>query len=85
MGVSGGFAPFSAMVRAVRWLQWISPFKYSLQAMMIGYTGKENPAVEELELNKPNTASANIGVLYLMFSILSILSVVILKGKREVR
>jgi hypothetical protein len=86
MGMSGGFAPFSAMVKAVRWLQWISPFKYSLQAMMIGYTGKENPVVVEmLELDKPSTASGNTCVLYLMFLILSVLSVVILKRKREVR
>jgi len=85
MGLSGGFAPFSAMPQAVRWLQWISPFKYSLQALAVGHFGKDSPFAAALELDTPGSVSSNTAVLYLIFGLFSVASVVILKGKREVR
>ena len=73
------------MSAVVRWVQWISPVKYSLQAIVISYLGNDNEAVEGLEFDKPATVSANIGVLYVFFVILTIGSVVNLHSKRQVR
>jgi len=87
LGVSGGFVPFPLMEDFIRWLQWVSPCKYSLQALAIGYfQGTDGESIVEMaEFNRPATVSANIGVLYLMFAVLAVATMMVLHHKREVR
>ena len=86
LGMSGGFVPFPEMEDFITWLQWISPCKYTIQALLIGYASVEDSiAVQALDFDQPATVSANIGVLFLMFAILSVGTMVALSRQREVR
>jgi hypothetical protein len=68
------------------WTQWISPIKYSLQAFVISeFRGTETPIVELMELDRPGTVSANIGVLLLWFILAAIGTILSLSMQREVR
>mmetsp|Transcript_15117 Transcript_15117/g.28657 ORF Transcript_15117/g.28657 Transcript_15117/m.28657 type:complete len:651 (+) Transcript_15117:245-2197(+) len=87
LGMSGGFVPFPEIRSFVAWLQWISPCKYSLQALALTYfsdDGSEGFLVST-EMDRPSTISANIGALFLMYISLAIASIAILSQMREVR
>lgn len=85
LGVSGGFVQFSSIPSPVQWLQWVSPCKYSLQGLTIGFFQKTNAefVVRDAELNEPSTVSANIGVLFIMYMAFAISTVIVLGTKRE--
>jgi len=87
LGLSGGFVSFPSNAEFIRWLQWISPCKYSLQALVIGYyKGTEGEIlVEAAQLNQPATTTANIGVLFLMFAGWAIGTMLALNRRLEVR
>jgi hypothetical protein len=88
LGLSGGFVPFPSIARAVSWLQWISPCKYSLQALSLGFflgTPEEETIVAAVALDRPSTVTANIAVLFLIYFILAIGTMLALSMKREVR
>jgi hypothetical protein len=87
LGLSGGFVPFPKLGVFVSWLRWISPCKYSLQALSLGFfrgSGLET-IVEAIELDRPVTVTANIAVLFLIHVILAIGTMLALSKKREVR
>jgi hypothetical protein len=87
LGLSGGFVPFPSIGDFVSWLQWISPCKYSLQALSLGFfLGPEGETiVKAVELDRPSTVTANIAVLFLMYFMLAIGTIIALSAKREVR
>lgn len=87
LGISGGFVPFPQIESFISWLQWLSPCKYSLQALAIAYFKGESgdDILDSWELNRPATISANIGVLILMYGLLSIGTMCVLSQKREIR
>jgi hypothetical protein len=85
MGLSGAFVPFPYMRDFIRWAQWISPCKYSLQALLISYsmdTSRE-AALEVLDLNTPHTVLQNILVLAFIFALHTVSSTVLLTFQRE--
>lgn len=45
LGISGGFVPSTSMERWISWLHWVSPCKYSLQALAIGQFGNSNSEI----------------------------------------
>jgi hypothetical protein len=86
LGLSGGFVPFPSIADFVSWLQWISPCKYSLEALSLGlFPGWEETIVEAVELDSSSTVSANIAALFCMYVILNIGTMIALSKKREVR
>jgi ABC-type multidrug transport system permease subunit len=87
LGVSGGFVPFPSMEDWISWLQWVSPCKYSLQALAIGQFGNSNSEIilEVSALNTPNSVSANIGVLLGFYVVFTVGTVLALSRQREVR
>jgi hypothetical protein len=87
LGLSGGFVPFSSIGDFVGWLQWISPCKYSLQALLLGFfRGSEEEAIiEAAEFDRPSTVTANIAVLFFIYVILAIGTMFALSKAREVR
>jgi len=76
LSLSGGFLPFAAMPGLANALQWISPIKYSFQALVIAQlTGTSSEKLIDLsEFNTPSTTSGNIYVLFCIFICLSILT-----------
>jgi ATP-binding cassette, subfamily G (WHITE), member 2 len=87
LSVSGGFVPVPSIPSYMRWLQWISPCKYSLQALSIHqFEGSRvEYLLDEQGLNHPGTIAANIGALFLMFAVLAVCTMVALSRQREVR
>jgi hypothetical protein len=87
LGLSGGFVPFSSINDFVGWLQWISPCKYSLQALLLGFFrgSEEGAIIEAVEFDRPSTVTANIVVLFFMYVMLAISTVLALSKAREVR
>lgn len=87
LGLSGGFVPFTAIEDFISWLQWISPCKYSLQALAVGYyQGTDGMAiVEHAGLDRPSGVTANIGVLFAMFAAWAVATMLVLKRQREIR
>jgi len=69
------------------WLQWISPIKYSFQAfVLLLFEGTSTAQLLQInELDKPETASANIWILVLVFVLSALASSIALARQREVR
>lgn len=87
LGMSGGFVPFTEIKGFVRWLEWISPCKYSLQGLALAmYKGTDNETfIDMIALNSPNTVSANIGAVGLVYILFALGSVFVLGRTREKR
>jgi hydrogenase-4 membrane subunit HyfE len=85
LGLSGGFVPFPFMRAFIRWAQWFSPCKYSLQALLISYSMDTDREIrlDGLDLNKPDTIFANMMVLFAMFFLLAVSSTITLAHQRE--
>jgi ABC-2 type transporter len=85
LGLSGGFVPFPFMRAFIRWAQWFSPCKYSLQALLISYSMDTDREIKIslLDLNKPQTVFANMMVLFAFFGVLGIGSTMTLARQRE--
>eukprot|EP00977_Amphora_coffeiformis_P026666 scaffold28921_cov191-Amphora_coffeaeformis.AAC.7 len=67
--------------------QWFSPCKYSLQALSLSYyKGDDGEAfLNSIELDRPETVSANIAVLFAIYGALAVGTMIILSQQREVR
>jgi len=87
LAASGGFVPFRFMEDWIVWLQWISPIKYSFQAfVLLLFEGTSTAQLLQInELDKPETASANIWILVLVFVLSALASSIALARQREVR
>ena len=79
--------PFPKIPEGAAWLQWVSPCKYTLQALsIIQFEGSSvELLLDQAALNRPPTVSANLGVLALMFAALAVGSIWVLSMQREVR
>jgi len=86
LSLSGGFLPFAEMPGLANALQWISPIKYSFQALVIAQlTGTSSEKLIDLsEFNTPSTTSENIYVLFCIFICLSILTAIGMARVKEV-
>ena len=87
LGLSGGFVPFPSVQDFISWLQWMSPCKYSLQALAIGhFEGTDSESfVAMMGLDRPSTVTANIGALFAFFAFWAIGSMCALYRQRERR
>ena len=88
LGLSGGFVPFPAMKDFISWTQWISPCKYSLQALVLGYyrgTPLGDFILENSGLGHPSTMTQNIGVLFGVFTVFAVCTMLVLNKQRERR
>jgi len=86
LAASGGFVPFTAMEEWIVWVQWISPVKYSLQGFAAGlFRGTDTTYASLIELDTPDTVSANCAVLVAFFGTFAILTMLALSLQKEVR
>ena len=71
----------------VSWLQWLSPAKYTLQALAIlQFEGSRLELIlDQGELRYPASISANLAVLAAMFAIVVAATAIALERKREKR
>ncbi len=87
LALCGGFIPFTSMSDVPHALQWVSPIKYSFQAIAIAML-KGTSAEKLIDIagyNTPPSISENIWVLYGLFVVLSILTAVGVSRIKEVR
>lgn len=87
LSLSGGFLPFTEMPNLPRTFQWISPIKYSFQAMTIAQL-KGTSAEKVIDLagyNTPAKISDNMWILYGIFFALSFLTALGMARVKEVR
>lgn len=87
LSCSGGFVPLPSMDKWIKWLHWISPIKYSLQAFastLFGGTDTDTLLVA-LELDAPVSVGANLGILLGYSFVLSIGTMIALARQKEVR
>lgn len=87
LALSGAFLPFANMPALPNALQWISPVKYSFQALVtaqITGTGAER-VLYVGELNTPSTVSENLAVLCGLFIGFSILIAIGMARVKEIR
>lgn len=85
LGLSGGFVPFSLMRGFIRWGEWISPVKFSVQALSIQFfegSPLGEAVLESRELNRPETVTSNVVVLLCINVILVIFTMLALYTKR---
>ena len=77
LALSGGFLPFTAMPDIPRTLQWISPIKYSFQAMaMAQFRGTTAEKMIDIAgYNTPASIAENLWILCGIFGVLSLLTV----------
>ncbi len=86
LATSGGFVPFASMPSWIRWLQWVSAIKYSLQAFVqTSFDGTYVTLVEILELDRPDSISMNLLIQLGMFVIFASTSVLFLSLQKERR
>jgi hypothetical protein len=88
LALSGGFVPFPSIEAFISWLQWVSPCKYTLQALALTFfrgTTYEDLVNEIYAFDKPATVSCNIGVLIAFFAVLAGGTMFALSTQREVR
>ena len=87
LAISGGFLPFNKMPNLPFAMQWVSPVKYSFQALMnatLRGTSAEK-LLDIAEYNTPPTISENIGVLFAIFFVFSIITAFSLARVKEHR
>jgi len=87
LALCGGFLPFSEMPSLPYSIQWISPVKYSLQAVLISQlTGTSAERLLDLGgYNSPATVSENLAILGGIFILFSALSALAMARVKEVR
>uniref|UniRef100_A0A7R9WUP2 ABC-2 type transporter transmembrane domain-containing protein n=1 Tax=Craspedostauros australis TaxID=1486917 RepID=A0A7R9WUP2_9STRA len=86
LAASGGFVPFAIIPESIRWLQWISPVKYSLQIFIMAlFDGTDTTIVQALDLDVPSDITHNILVLIFMFALCAVTTIVTMSFQREVR
>ena len=87
LAVSGGFLPFSEMLPFGYVLQWVSPVKYSMQAMLASQlVGTSAEKLLDIgEYNTPASVSMNLLILIAMFLLFSLLSGLAMMRLKEVR
>jgi ABC-type multidrug transport system permease subunit len=88
LALSGGFVPFPSIEDFISWLQWVSPCKYTLQALALTFfreTAYEDLVQEVYAFDNPPTVSGNIGVLIAFFAVLAGGTMFALSRQREVR
>jgi ATP-binding cassette, subfamily G (WHITE), member 2, SNQ2 len=84
LGLSGGFVPFPFMRGFIRWAQWLSPCKYSLQALLLSYgmdTERES-RLDYLGFDSPGTSMDNVAILFAIFAFLVTCSTIALARQR---
>ena len=87
LSLSGGFLPFTEMPDLPHKFQWISPIKYSFQAMSIALL-KDTSAEKVIDLagyDTPASISDNMWILYGIFFALSFLTALGMARVKEVR
>ena len=87
LSISGGFLPFTAMPNVPYALQWISPIKYSYQALALSLL-KGTSAEKLIDLagyNSPGSVTENLLILTGFLTILSLLTIVGMTRIKEVR
>ena len=85
LGLSGGFVPFSLMRGFIRWGEWISPVKFSVQALSIQFfqgTPMGESILESRELNRPDTVTTNVVILLCINVILVAVTIAALSNQR---
>ncbi len=86
LATSGGFVPFASMPSWIRWLQWVSAIKYSLQAFVqTSFDGTDVTLVESLGLDQPDSIAMNLLIQLGMFVIFASASVHFLSLQKERR
>jgi ABC-type multidrug transport system permease subunit len=88
LALSGGFVPFPSIKEFISWLQWVSPCKYTLQALALTFfrgTTYEDLVNEIYAFDNPPTVSSNIGVLIAFFATFAGGTMFALSRQREVR
>lgn len=85
---SGSLVAFPSLPEAIAWFQWVTPVKYSIQALIIHqFKGTPNYdiIVDAGEFNRPDTITSNVGVLLAMFAATTFMTIFILARQREIR
>jgi len=87
LALSGGFLPFSEMFPLPYSIQWISPVKYSLQALLISQLSGTSAErlLDIAEYNSPSTVTGNLLALlaiFVFFSVMSVFAMIRVKERR---
>jgi hypothetical protein len=85
LGVSGGFVPFGLLQGFIQWGEWISPAKYSVQALSIHFfrgSPVGDGVLESRDLERPQSITSNIVTLLCFNGVLVVLTIVALSTKR---
>jgi hypothetical protein len=88
LSFSGGVVVFPSMQPFCVWMKWLSPVKYSVQAFLtLTFWGTKNYEVyvQMVDLDDPDMIIANVCILFLIFAIMSAVTIVALARQREVR
>jgi ABC-type multidrug transport system ATPase subunit len=88
LAVSGGFVLFPSMKSFISWVQWLSPCKYTLQALattIFKGTPYEDYVNTTYAFDNPETISGNLGALLMFFLGFSGSAMVALARQRETR
>jgi len=87
LSLCGGFLPYTSMPDVPHALQWLSPIKYSFQAMALALlNGTSAEKVIDLAgYNTPGTITENMCILGGIFIVLAILSAIGMTRVKEVR
>ena len=87
LALCGGFRPVSDMPEVPNTLQWISPIKYSYQALLIALlTGTSSEKLLDIqEYDSPSTVTDNLLVLTLIFVVICVLTGVGMTRVKELR
>lgn len=87
LALSGGFLAFADMPALPYAIQWISPVKYSYQALLISQLkGTSAEKVLDIsEYNSPPTIMGNIGVMCAFFVVIAGLTVIAMTRVKEIR
>lgn len=87
LALCGGFRPVSDMPDVPHTLQWLSPIKYSYQALLIALlTGTSSERLLDIqEYDSPSTVTDNLLVLTLIFVVICVLTSVGMTRVKELR
>jgi len=87
LALSGGFVSFPQIPTGARWVQWVSPAKYTLQAFSIAQLGGSHLelALTEAQLDRPQSIGANLAVLAGFYALFTLATAIVLAKKRETR
>ena len=87
LAASGGFVPYPYIEDWIKWMQWISPIKYSFQAFSWSLFTETSTSelLEVLELDTPASVGSNLLILIGIYILSAIGSAFALSRQREVR